>query len=129
MAVTAEDKHRLDKWLWFVRIFKTRTPATDACARGKATCNGQAARASRSLKPGDIVEVRTENRKWKVRVMGLPEKRLPHADAILCYEDLAPPGVGEGEMQASAFHQGGNQVRQGRPTKKQRRDLRGFTGD
>lgn len=125
----AEDKHRLDKWLWAVRVFKTRTRATDACGRGKVTCNGHTAKASRAIVAGDVLEIRTEERKWRVRVTALPPKRISHSEAVLCYTDLAPRDLKEPGVQVSAFHQGSHPRRTGRPTKKQRRDLRGFTGE
>ena len=50
---------RIDKWMWAVRIFKTRTIAAEACKKGRISINGALAKAARTVKPGDIIQVRT----------------------------------------------------------------------
>lgn len=126
--MAAAEKLRLDKWLWSVRVFKTRTQATDTCARGKVKCNGNSAKASKAVTVGDVIEVRSETRKWLIRITGLLDSRVQYAQAIQYYVDLAPPGEKEKPAgMASAFHGSGRRGSPGRPTKKQRRDLEGFT--
>jgi ribosome-associated heat shock protein Hsp15 len=66
---------RVDKWLWAARFFKTRTLATEACEAGKIVCNGQAAKASRLLKAGDKLQVRSEAGEYAIEVLELSEER------------------------------------------------------
>ena len=65
---------RIDKWLWAVRIFKTRTIAADACKLGRVTMGGKKVKASRTLKVGDVVEVRKPPVTYSFRVLALAEQ-------------------------------------------------------
>ena len=71
-----DTKVRVDKWLWAVRIYKTRSMATDACRKGRILIEGQAVRPSRILKQGDIIQVRRPPVLYQYRVTGLLAKRL-----------------------------------------------------
>jgi ribosome-associated heat shock protein Hsp15 len=124
------EKLRLDKYLWAIRIFKTRTAASDACDKGRVKANGDAVKASRTVHAGDTYEVKTDTRKWVIRVTGLIDHRVQHAEAILHYEDLTPPEEKERlAFQAAVFYSGKRHTKIGRPTKKDRRDLDGFMDD
>ena len=54
----AKGEERIDKWLWAMRVFKTRTISTDACKKGRVTMNGSSLKPSRTIKPGDVVDVK-----------------------------------------------------------------------
>lgn len=122
------EKARIDKYLWCIRLFKTRTAATAACDAGKVRLNGSAAKPSRTVQLGDTCETRTEGRKWVIRILQLVDRRLPYKEATRCYEDLTPEEEKSPvRQQAASFFTGKRRSKVGRPTKKQRRDLEDFT--
>ena len=121
---------RLDKYLWAIRIFKTRTLASEAIDSGKVKHDGQNVKASRSVSIGDQYELRTSARKWLIEVRGLLETRGPYEVAIENYSDLTPEEDKTIEKPlASNFYTGKRLSKTGRPTKKQRRDLSDLLGD
>lgn len=127
LAMPEKEKLRLDKYLWSIRLFKTRTLAAAACDNGKVKFNGAAAKASKHISIGDEYEVKTEIKKWRIKVTGLLPKRVKYEEAIKYYIDITP----EEEMQrlqylAASFHTGKRQSKIGRPTKKERRDIDDF---
>ncbi len=123
----AKEKLRLDKYLWSIRLFKTRSQAADACNKGKVKFNGDGAKASRTVSIGDEYEVKTEAKRWRIKVTGLLDHRLQHSEAIDYYIDITPVEELERlQYQASSFNTGKRQSKIGRPTKKQRRDLGDF---
>ena len=123
------EKIRLDKYLWAIRLFKTRTLAAAACDTGKVKYNGAAAKASKNVQVGDEYEVKTEARRWRIRVTGLLDKRVAYAEAIKYYVDITPAEEIERlQYQAASFHTGKRPSKIGRPTKKERRDLDDFLG-
>lgn len=126
----AKEKIRLDKYLWSVRLFKTRTMAAAACDTGKVKFDGLQAKASRNVSLGDEYEVKTEAKRWKIKVTGLLEKRVAASEAIKNYTDITPEEeIQRLQYQAASFHTGKRQSKIGRPTKKERRDLDGFLED
>ncbi len=72
----AKSEERIDKWLWAMRVFKTRTIATDACKKGRVEMGGTSVKPSRTIKPGDIIDVRKPPITYTFRVTGLSENRL-----------------------------------------------------
>lgn len=123
------EKIRLDKYLWAIRLFKTRTLAAAACDTGKVKYNGAAAKASKNVQVGDEYEVKTEAKRWRIRVTGLLDKRVAYAEAIKYYVDITPAEEIERlQYQAASFHTGKRPSKIGRPTKKERRDLDDFLG-
>ncbi|HRN47637.1 MAG TPA: RNA-binding S4 domain-containing protein [Niabella sp.] len=121
------DKLRLDKYLWAIRLFKTRSLAAAACNSGKVKYQDEAAKPGKNVHLGDIYDVRTEGRRWKIKVTGLLQNRLKYSEAINYYADLTPPEELERlEYQASVFHTGKRLSKIGRPTKKERRELDDF---
>ena len=123
-------KVRLDKYLWSIRVFKTRTQAADACDQGKVKFMGHAAKAAKTVNVGDEYEIKAEARKWVIRVTNVIDKRVQYAEAIKNYVDITPAEELERlKYEASAFYTGKRNSKIGRPTKKQRRDLEEFTGD
>lgn len=122
-----KEKLRVDKYLWAIRLFKTRSLAADACDKGKVKLNGNSVKASKSVNMGEEYEVKTDARKWIIKVTGLLHHRVQYPEAIKNYVDLTPAEeIERSQSQASAFHTGKRLSKIGRPTKKQRRDLDGF---
>ena len=122
-----KEKLRLDKYLWAIRLFKTRSQAGDACDNGKVKHNRINVKASRAVQAGDEYEVKTENKRWVIKVMALLYKRVQYSEAINYYSDITPADeLDRIKFQAAAFHTGKRMSKQGRPTKKDKRDLDGF---
>lgn len=127
--MSVKEKLRLDKYLWSIRLFKTRTLAAVACDTGKVKLNGSPAKASKSVNIGDEYEVKTEAKRWRIKVTGLIEKRVAAAEAVKNYIDITPKEeLQRLQYQAASFHTGKRPSKIGRPTKKERRDLDNFQG-
>ena len=125
-----KEKLRLDKYLWAIRLFKTRSLATTACNSGKIKYQEEQAKPGKNVHLGDIYDVRTEGKKWKIKVTGLLEKRVATAEAIKYYLDITPEEeIQRLQYQAASFHTGKRPSKIGRPTKKERRDLDEFKAD
>ncbi|MFM9500816.1 RNA-binding S4 domain-containing protein, partial [Streptomyces galilaeus] len=82
---TTKVKIRIDKYLWAIRLFKTRTLATEACDKGKVKWNGTAVKASKNVHLGEEYEVKTEAKKWVIKVTGLLDARVQYSEAIKYY--------------------------------------------
>jgi ribosome-associated heat shock protein Hsp15 len=118
-------KIRIDKWLWSVRMYKTRTLATEACAAGKVKMDGESLKASYLLKTGQTVQINRQGEKTILKALKLIEKRVSAPLAAVCYEDLTPPEEKNKLQFPSVFYE----VRDrgiGRPTKRNRRDIDKF---
>ncbi|MGZ8509017.1 MAG: RNA-binding S4 domain-containing protein [Chitinophagaceae bacterium] len=125
--MSEKEKLRLDKYLWAIRLFKTRTMASAACDTGKVKFNGLQAKASRNVSIGDEYEIKTDAKRWRIKITGLLEKRAAYAEAIKNYIDITPEEELERvKFQAASFHTGKRQSKIGRPTKKERRELDDF---
>ncbi len=125
-----KEKLRIDKYLWAIRLFKTRSQAADACDNGKVKLLGTNVKASKAVNLGDVYDVKAEGRKWVIKVTGLLEKRAAYPEAIKNYEDITPPeDLDVVKFQASSFNTGKRLSKVGRPTKRDRRDIEGFMGD
>src|SRR6204780_2931450 len=123
----SKEKIRLDKYLWSIRLFKTRTEAAEACDKGKVKFNGISAKAARNVSVGDEYEVKTEQKRWRIKVTALLDHRLQYAQAINYYIDITPAEEIERlQYQAASFNTGKRQSKIGRPTKKDRRELGNF---
>ena len=123
------DKLRVDKYLWSIRLFKTRSLAAAACDSGKVKHEGTAIKAAKQVHVGDEYDVRTEGRLWRIKVTGLLHSRVQYSEAIKYYTDITPAEELERlqmARQASSFHTGKRLSKVGRPTKKERRDLDEF---
>ena len=122
-----KEKLRIDKYLWSIRLFKTRTEAAAACDGGKVKYNEANVKAAKNVMVGDEYEVKTEAKKWRIKVTGLLHNRVAYSEAIKYYLDLTPQEeVDRLQFQAASFHTGKRPSKIGRPTKKQRRELDGF---
>jgi len=125
-----KEKLRIDKYLWAIRVFKTRSLAAEACEKGKVKLKGDAVKASKPVTVGDEYEIKTEARKWIIKVTGLLSNRVQYSEAINHYIDLTPSEELEPvKNQAATFHTGKRLSKIGRPTKKERRDLDDFVED
>jgi ribosome-associated heat shock protein Hsp15 len=118
------DAVRIDKWLWAARFFKTRTLAGKACDLGRVEANGQAAKAAREVKAGDLLHVKTESGDYQIEVLGLSEMRGPAAVAQALYLETAASRELRlkvaAERKAMNLFEGG---REGRPSKRDRRRI------
>ena len=122
-----KEKLRLDKYLWAIRLFKTRTMAAAACDTGKVKFNGTAAKAARHVAIDDEYEVKTEAKRWRIKVTGLLHNRVKYEEALKYYIDITPAEeIQRLQYQAASFHTGKRPSKIGRPTKKERRDLDEF---
>jgi ribosome-associated heat shock protein Hsp15 len=111
------EEMRIDKWLWTARLFKSRTLAAHACQGGKVDVNDQAAKPSRTVRPGDMLHVTLPRGKRIVRVLALSVRRGSGAQAALLYEDLTPPPPPKEVRVLPVYRPTGA----GRPTKRDRR--------
>ena len=117
---------RIDKWLWAVRIFKTRSQATEACKKGQVTVDKLPAKASREIHVGDVVQVRKAPITRSFKVLALTGKRMGAklvADFLL---DVTPPEELEIIEMQKHMRWSERAKGTGRPTKKDRRDLDDF---
>lgn len=125
-----KEKLRIDKYLWSIRLFKTRSQAADACDNSKVKLQGNSVKASRAVNIGEAYEVKTEARKWVIQITGLLHTRVPYTEAIKFYKDVTPAEeLDIVKFQATSFNTGKRLSKVGRPTKKQNRDIQGFMGD
>lgn len=113
---------RVDKWLWAVRIFKTRSEATAACHGGHVKVNGAAAKPAAPVRPGDRVEAFAHGRARVLEVVRVIEKRVGAALAADCFADHSPPPPAKDEWIPVFPRDPGS----GRPTKRDRRKLDRF---
>ena len=125
-----KEKLRLDKYLWAIRLFKTRSMAAEACDTGKVKFSGAQAKPSKQVNVGDEFEVKTEAKRWRIKVAALLHNRVKYEEAIKYYIDITPAEEIERlQYQAASFHTGKRQSKIGRPTKKERRELDDFFGE
>ena len=120
---------RIDKWLWAIRAFKTRSDAADACKHGRVKLNGAEAKPSKELKEGDIVEVRKVPVFYTYKVLQLVNNRQPAKNVPLYAENLTPQ---EELDKLNVKHTTifiSRDRGTGRPTKKERREIDGLMDD
>ncbi len=118
---------RIDKWLWAVRIFKTRSIASEACKKGKVSLKGVNLKPSRTIKVNDIIEVRKGPVIFSFRVLNLSENRMGAKLVPNYMENVTTPEQLEIlEMHKLSFSTNRNRG-EGRPTKKDRREIESFT--
>ena len=117
---------RIDKWMWAVRIFKTRTIAAEACKKGRISINGALAKAARTIKPGDVIQVRKPPVTYSFKVLQAIEKRVGAKLVPDVMENVTTPDQYE-LLEMSKISGFVNRAKgTGRPTKKDRRDLDDF---
>jgi ribosome-associated heat shock protein Hsp15 len=122
------DKTRIDKYLWAIRIYKSRSIATGAIRDGKVKVNDSLVKASAMVTPGDIIDVTKDGFRLRYKAIELIDKRVSPALAKPCYEDLTSPD--ELNKYKSWFIGKAAPERRdrgmGRPTKKERREIDDF---
>lgn len=124
------EKLRIDKYLWSIRIFKTRAQASEACEKGRVKLNDASVKASKNVSIGDVYAIRAEERKWVIQVSGLLGHRVQYIEAIKYYIDLTPEEEKEKiQTHTSSFYTGKRLSKTGRPTKKQRRDFDDYASE
>lgn len=116
---------RLDKWLWAARFFKTRSLAAEAVSGGKVHVNGERAKPSRALHPGDALVIRRGLDEYTVLVKALSERRGPAREAALLYEETETSRLRREEEAARrrAMAAAAPQPPPGRPSKRDRRHI------
>lgn len=110
---------RVDKWLWAVRFYKTRSDATEACRAGHVKVNDVNAKPATVVRAGDTVKARNASGEHVVEVTGVLDKRAGAPVATSCYIDLTPPPIPEERGLVNFTRERGT----GRPTKRDRRQL------
>tara|TARA_B110000438_G_C15793716_1_gene641910 strand:- start:732 stop:1160 length:429 start_codon:yes stop_codon:yes gene_type:complete len=122
------EKVRIDKWLWSVRIFKSRSIATQACKSGKIKVNGSKCKPARTVMVDNLISVDKKGLKLEFKILSLLKSRVGFSIAKDCYEDLTSL---EEREKFRAFHGcrlsgEDREGRLGRPTKRDRRELESF---
>jgi len=118
---------RIDKWLWAARFYKTRSLATAAIHAGHVKLNGTTVKPARELRPGDTLELAIGDSPWTVEVLGLNDQRRPACEAQRLYAETAQSSARRTALKEAQrlAPTPGSDLR-GRPTKKARRQIRGF---
>ena len=124
-----EDSARIDKWLWTIRFYKTRSEAATACRGGKIKVNGEPVKAAKTLKAGDEITCRQGVLLRTIRVTAFPRSRVGAKLVVNYYEDLTPQEEYDklkvkGEVERPFFF-----TLKGRPTKKDRRNINKYMND
>ncbi|MGH6761252.1 MAG: RNA-binding S4 domain-containing protein [Phyllobacterium sp.] len=122
------EKQRIDKWLFFARVVKSRSLAAKLATGGKVRVNkDKIDQASHNVKPGDVLTITMERRVLVYRVLEAGARRGPAEEARTLYEDLSPPPLSKDErpvLSALPVRDPGS----GRPTKRERRETDRLTG-
>lgn len=122
------DSYRLDKWLWAARFFKTRSLACDAVDTGKVRVDSDRVKPAREVKPGAVIHIRTKDFEVEVVVRGLSNQRKGAPEAALLYEETEASRARRAELKVTQTDQHAKREHgAGRPTKRQRREIKGFT--
>lgn len=114
---------RVDKWLWAVRVYKTRTAATNACNTGRVAVNDEPAKPATKIGVDDLVSARRGDQLFVYRLIEPIEKRVGAPRAAECYDDLSPPRPPRKSKAMLAPPGGARERGAGRPTKRERRQL------
>ena len=120
---------RIDKWLWAVRVFKTRTVASEACKKGRILIGNNSVKPSRMVRIGEVVQVKKPPITYSFKVLAISQKRMGAKLVPEFMENVTPAEEYEvlemNKLSGFIDRQRGS----GRPTKKERRDLEDFTGN
>jgi ribosome-associated heat shock protein Hsp15 len=122
----AKGEVRVDKWLWAMRVFKTRSISTDACKKGRVIMGGTAVKPSRTIKVGDVIDVRKPPITYTFRVLALTENRLGAKLVPDYLENITPPSQYEILEMSRISGFVDRQKGLGRPTKREGRELANF---
>lgn len=123
------ERLRIDKWLWAARFFKTRSLAAEAVEGGKAHLNGVRVKPAKAVSIGDTLEIRIGPFQYIVVICGISPRRGPASEAAKLYQETEESRSARealtAQLKAEAIH---GEIRQGRPTKRDRRHIVRFTG-
>ena len=124
-----DDKCRLDKWLWAARFYKTRSLSADAIDSGKVRVDGERIKPAKEVKVGQNISIRSKDVEIEVTVLGLSIIRGGAPDAALLYAETEMSKLKREQVALARDADIGNRERgAGRPTKRQQRDIKKFTG-
>lgn len=129
MAKGVEREERVDKWLWAMRVFKTRTIATDACKKGRVTMGGVTIKPSRTVKAGDVIDVKKPPITYTFRVLQVTGNRLGAKLVPEYLENITAPEQYELLEMTKISGFVDRQKGLGRPTKRDSRELNRFKED
>jgi ribosome-associated heat shock protein Hsp15 len=118
--MTDEQTARVDQWLWSVRVYKTRSAATEACRGGHVKVNRSPAKPATSLRPGDLVQVQAQQRERLLEVVQVIKCRVGAPVAAQCFVDHSPPVAPSTSSGGQLFER---ERGAGRPTKQDRRAM------
>ncbi len=128
MEANTEIKCRLDKWLWAARFFTTRNLAAEAIDSGKVRVDGDRVKPAKEVKPGVLINIRHKDFEIEVKVNGLSIQRKGAPEAVLLYEETESSRARRAEATITRTNDHAKRERgAGRPTKRQRREIKGFT--
>ena len=129
MAEAQDSRCRLDKWLWAARFFKTRSLAADAVDGGKVRVDGDRAKPAKEVKIGMLVNIRNKDVEIECEVIGLSNMRRGAPEAALLYAETDASIAKRENAKLTKVNETGVRERGlGRPTKRQQRDIKKFTG-
>lgn len=120
---------RIDKYLWCVRYFKTRSQATDACNKGHVSINEQKVKPSKEVFTGDTIQLRKDQINHSLEVLDIPKSRLGAKLTDLYRKDTTPVEQFEKRELLKYSQDFYRKKGSGRPTKKDRRNISGFLKD
>ncbi|MCT7376592.1 RNA-binding S4 domain-containing protein [Chelativorans salis] len=124
--MTAEGRQRIDKWLFFARVVKSRSLAARLAQAGRVRVNrNKIDQASHMVRPGDVLTITLDRRILIYRILDAGERRGPATEARLLFEDLTPPAPPAADPALQPLRERGA----GRPTKKERRALDDWKGE
>ncbi|TPL05901.1 MULTISPECIES: RNA-binding S4 domain-containing protein [unclassified Mesorhizobium] len=127
--MVAEGRQRIDKWLFFSRVVKSRSLAAKLVVAGRVRINrDKAAQASDLVKPGDVLTITLDQRIFVWKVLGAGVRRGPAEEARTLYEDMSPPPAPKGEALPDAIP-ALREAGSGRPTKRERRQTDRLLGE
>lgn len=118
---------RVDKYLWCVRYYKTRNMVTEACKKNQITVNGQVAKPSKEVFPSDTITFRRDQITYKLTVIDIPESRVGAKLVDIYRKDITPQESLEHLELLKLSKEHYRKYGEGRPTKKDRRDLEDFS--
>ena len=128
-VLLTDDKCRLDKWLWAARFFKTRSLAADAVDSGKVRIDGDRIKPAKEVKINQEISIRNKDYEIEITVLGLSVIRRGAPDATLLYAETQASKIKREQAVLAREADIGNRERgAGRPTKRQQRDIKKFTG-
>lgn len=124
-----KSEERIDKWLWAMRVFKTRTIASEACKKGRVSIGGAIVKPSRTIKPGDTIDVRKPPVTYSFKVLALTENRLGAKLVPEYLENVTPQSQYDILEMTKISGFVDRRKGLGRPTKRDSRDLSRFKED